>query len=88
VESAVLLTDAVPVASSVAVRTEPPPKVKVTVPVGTPVAGATAFTCAVSVTGCPVTEVFGAEARVVTEAPWFTVCVAEAVPAKNPMSPL
>jgi hypothetical protein len=88
VESAELLTDAVPVLLSVAVTTEPPGKTNVTVPVGMPVAGATAFTCAVRVTGCPVTEGFGVEVNVVTVAPWFTVCVPEAVLAENPMSPL
>ena len=48
------------------------PSVKVTVPVGVPVAGATAATMAVNVTACPNTEGLGAEVTVVLLEALFT----------------
>jgi hypothetical protein len=48
------------------------PSVKVTVPVGVPVAGATAATMAVNVTACPNTEGLGAEVTVLLLASLFT----------------
>ena len=75
-ERAELLTDAVPVLLSVAVTTEPPGKTNVTVPVGMPAAGATAFTCAVTVTSSPVTEGLDEVETVVVVAPGTTLGVA------------
>ena len=60
--------DALPVASSVAVPIVVPPSLNVTVPAGTPVAGATGATAAVSVTACPAVDGFGVEVKVVVVA--------------------
>ena len=60
--------DAVPVASSVAVSIVVAPSLKETEPVGTPVAGATGRTVAVSVTACPTVEGLGDAVRVVVVA--------------------
>src|SRR5213593_233064 len=57
--------DALPVAPSVAVPIVTAPSLNATVPVGTPVAGATGRTVAVSVTACPTVDGFGVEVRVV-----------------------
>src|SRR5438093_13047391 len=57
--------DALPVAPSVAVPITVAPSLNVTVPVGTPVAGATGRTVAVSVTACPAAGALFEEARVV-----------------------
>jgi len=60
--------DAVPVAPSVADPIVVVPSLKETEPVGTPVAGATGSTVAVSVTPCPAVEGLGVEDRVVVVA--------------------
>ena len=60
--------DAVPVASSVAVSIVVAPSLKETEPVGTPVAGATGRTVAVSVTACPTVDGLGEAVRVVVVA--------------------
>ena len=54
--------DALPL-TSVAVPSTVAPSLNVTVPVGTPVGGATAVTVAVNVTACPVVEGLGVEVR-------------------------
>src|SRR5712692_3094317 len=59
-----MLRVAVPLTSG-AVPTVIPPSLNATVPVGTPVAGATGLTVAVSVTACPPAEGFGMVVRVV-----------------------
>ena len=67
------------------------PSVKVTVPVGVPVAGATAATVAVNVTACPNTEGLGAEVTVVLLAALFTTCgdaESSPEPVKKCVSPL
>jgi hypothetical protein len=51
------------------------PSRKVTVPVGVPVAGATAVTVAVNVTVCPKTDGLTDEVTVVELTPFTTVCV-------------
>src|SRR2546428_433700 len=70
-----MLNEALPltrftVASAVA------PSRNVTVPVGTPVAGATGFTVALNVTACPKMEGLGVEVRLVVVLPGFTAWVA------------
>ena len=50
------------------------PSLKVTVPVGAPLAGETTLTVAVNVTGWPEEEGFGADTNLVDVEPWFTVC--------------
>src|SRR2546427_12344532 len=57
--------DALPVAPSVAVPIVVAPSLNATVPVGTPVAGATGRTVAVSVTACPTVDGLGEDVRVV-----------------------
>ena len=60
--------DAWPVASSVAVPIVVAPSLNVTSPAGTPVAGATGATVAVSVTACPAIEGLSDEVSVVVVA--------------------
>src|SRR5437667_6277188 len=60
--------DALPVAPSVAVPIVVAPSLNATVPSGTPVAGATGLTVALSVTACPTVEGFGVEVRLVVVA--------------------
>src|SRR5947207_15576128 len=62
------MIDAVPVASSVADPIVVVPSLKETEPVGTPVAGATGRTVAVSVTACPTVDGLGEAVRVVVVA--------------------
>ena len=69
--------DALPVASRVAVPIVAAPSLNVTVPAGTPVAGANAATVAVSVTACSTVEGLGVVVRVVAVSP-FTTCVTAA----------
>src|SRR6266566_5036958 len=57
--------DALPVAPSVAVPIVTAPSLNATVPVGTPVAGATGRTVAVSVTACPPADGLGVVVSVV-----------------------
>ena len=57
--------DALPVAPSVADPIVAAPSLNATVPFGTPVAGATGRTVAVSVTACPTVDGFGEEVSVV-----------------------
>ena len=52
-----------------------PPSRKATVPVREPEPGTVAFTVAVKVTGCPVTDGFTEDASDVEVAPGLTVCV-------------
>jgi len=61
------------------------PSLNVTVPVGTPLAGATGLTVALNVTACPTVEGFGVEVRLVLVLPAFTVCVtaAEVLPGNS-----
>jgi len=47
---------------------------KVTVPVGVPVPGATAVTVAVNVTDCPKTDGFAEDVSAVDVPAWFTCC--------------
>src|SRR6266446_1252350 len=61
--------DALPVAPSVAVPIVTAPSLNATVPVGTPVAGATGRTVAVSVTACPTVDGFGEDVRLVVVDP-------------------
>ena len=51
--------------TSVTVASTVAPSLKVTVPVGTPVPGATGLTTAVNVTAWPITEGFGGAVRLV-----------------------
>ena len=67
-------SDALPL-TSVAVPSTVAPSRNVMMPVGTPVAGATALTVAVNVTACPVVEGFGVEVRLVVEFPALTTWV-------------
>src|SRR5437867_7099726 len=60
--------DALPAASNVAVPITVAPSLNVTLPVGTPVAGVTGTTVAVSVTACPTVEGLGEAVRVVVVA--------------------
>src|SRR5213596_4041289 len=62
------MIDALPVEPSVAVPIAVAPSRNVTAPVGTPVAGATGRTVAVSVTACPTVEGLGDAVRVVVVA--------------------
>ena len=71
------MIDALPVASSVAVPIVVSPSLNVTVPVGTPVPGATGATVAVSVTACPRDEGLGDVVSVVVVSA-FTTCVTAA----------
>src|SRR5213592_4717589 len=73
----VTLSDALPL-TSVTVPSTVAPSLNVTVPVGTPVAGATAVTVELSVTACPAVDGLGADVRVVLVLPGFTVCVTAA----------
>ena len=50
------------------------PSLKVTLPVGVPLPGATAVTVAVNVTDCPKTEGLAEEVTAVVELPWLTTC--------------
>lgn len=65
------------------------PSLKVTVPVGVPAPGASAFTIAVNVTGCPNTEGLVELASDVVVLAVFTVCVkiAEVLVAKLLLPP-
>ena len=61
------------------VESEPVPSVvalslKVTVPVGVPLPGATAATVAVNVTDCPKAEGFALDATAVVVVAWLTAC--------------
>src|SRR3989442_14432620 len=58
--------------TSVAVASTVAPSLNVTVPVGTPVPGATGLTTAVSVTAWPITEGFGGAVRLVDVGGWTT----------------
>src|SRR5207249_12249843 len=83
-----MLSEALPF-TSVTVPSEVAPSLNVTVPVGTPVAGATALTVELKVTVWPTVEGFGEEVRLVLEFPAFTVCVRTAdVLAANVAFPL
>jgi len=65
------------------------PSLNVTVPVGTPEAGATALTVELSVTVWPTVDGFGEEVKLVLEFPAFTVCpTAPDVLAANVAFPL
>ena len=57
----------------VAVPSVVAPSLKVTLPEGTPVPGATGATVAVTVTGWPTTGVLAGAASVVVVVAWFTV---------------
>ena len=59
---------------SVPVPRVTPPSLKVTVPVGVPLAGAVAATVAVKVTDCPKTEGFADDVTAVAELPLLTTC--------------
>src|SRR5438552_1557036 len=67
-----MVKDALPL-TSVAVASTVAPSRKVTVPVGTPTAGATALTVALRVTVCPSVEGLGVEVSVVLVLPGLTV---------------
>src|SRR5207245_2016749 len=83
-----MLSEALPL-TSVTTPSEVAPSLNVTVPVGTPVAGATALTVELRVTVWPTVEGFGEEVRLVLEFPAFTVCVRTAdVLAANVAFPL
>src|SRR2546422_523714 len=83
-----MLSEALPF-TSVTTPSEVAPPLNVTVPVGTPVAGATALTVELKVTVWPTVEGFGEEVRLVLEFPAFTVCVRTAdVLAANVAFPL
>src|SRR2546428_12514978 len=69
-----MLNEALPL-TSVAVASTVAPSLNVTVPLGTPVPGATGLTTAVSVTAWPMTEGFGGAVRLVVVCEfttWFT----------------
>src|SRR3989449_8669939 len=80
-----MLNEALPL-TSVAVPSTVAPSRNVTVPVGTPTAGATALTVALRVTACPTAEGLGVEARVVLVLPGLTVwiTIAEVLARKVP----
>src|SRR2546425_769135 len=83
-----MLSEALPF-TSVTTPSEVAPSLNVTVPVGTPLAGATALTVELSVTVWPTVEGLGVEVRLVLEFPAFTVCVRTAdVLAANVAFPL
>src|SRR6266700_4815465 len=63
-----MVREALPLTSATT-PSEVAPSRKVTLPVGTPVAGATGLTVALSVTGCPTVEGFGVEVRLVAVDP-------------------
>src|SRR5205809_7668188 len=69
-----MLSEALPF-TSVTTPSEVAPSLNVTVPVGTPVAGATALTVELKVTVWPTVEGFGEEVRLVLEFAAFTVWV-------------
>ncbi|MFD9419687.1 hypothetical protein ACFWC9_33985 [Streptomyces goshikiensis] len=77
-----------PLASSGTVSLSPPGPVKVTVPVGVPLPGATAVTSAHRVTVWPHTEGLGFTERVVVLAAWLTVTGAVPVDGRKQESPL
>ena len=66
------------------------PSLNVTVPVGVPLAGATAAIVAVNVTDCPKTEGLAEEVTAVLELPLFTTCgleLSDPVPVAKFVSP-
>ncbi|GAA3079500.1 hypothetical protein GCM10020254_24680 [Streptomyces goshikiensis] len=79
---------AVPLASSVSVTFSPPGPVKVTVPVGVPLPGATAVTVAHTVTASPHTEGSGSTVTDTVLDAWLTVASSEPVDGRKQVLPL
>src|SRR5207247_2007218 len=83
-----MVREALPLTSATT-PSEVAPSRNVTLPVGTPVAGATGLTVALRVTACPTAEGLGVDVKLVVVLARFTVCVTAAeVLAENARYPL